>query len=236
MNGGEDTCNYYGNGTMVGQPVCKCKPGFSGTWCEVQENVQSKEIQSKNSGETNEAIEPRNSGTSISGNGLFDKTESTTDKDVTQKTAANDVENTSKVKNEIMADKPVTDSNEKEDNGKHVTVKDEEIVTSKQNVEGDIRTTVNDVVKITTSSTSEPIVTSEDVDWSKKSNTNAPISETTIEGKASSKEEPASKKEDKVVEEVSELGVRAIHSDVFNSGKLIESFGSEGGLQSFNDY
>ena len=35
---------------------------------------------------------------------------------------------------------------------------------------------------------------------------------------------------------LNEFGVRAIHSDVFNSGKLIEHFGSEEGLQSFKDY
>lgn len=254
MNGGQDTCSYYGNGTMVGQPLCGCKPGFSGTWCESEESVQSKEIQPKKSGGTNEVIEPRNSGTGISGNGLLDEADSTTGKDVTPKTATNDVENPSTDKNEMIADKPVAVANEKEDNDKQVTVKDEagddkiaikeeedsEKVTSKPDFDEDKETSVNDDEKVTTTSTSEPIVTSEDVDWSKRSNTNSPENspkpETTTAGGSSSEQTPTSNKADKAVEDVSELGVRAIHSDVFNSGKLIENFGSEEGLQSFKDY
>eukprot|EP00092_Neocalanus_flemingeri_P006703 GFUD01007240.1.p1 GENE.GFUD01007240.1~~GFUD01007240.1.p1 ORF type:complete len:882 (+),score=165.63 GFUD01007240.1:158-2803(+) len=34
MNGGIDICTWTGNGTMVDQPRCQCKNGFSGKYCQ----------------------------------------------------------------------------------------------------------------------------------------------------------------------------------------------------------
>ena len=34
MNGGTDFCSWHGNGTMVEQPRCRCKEGFSGKYCQ----------------------------------------------------------------------------------------------------------------------------------------------------------------------------------------------------------
>ena len=34
MNGGVDVCSWNGNGTMVERPRCKCRPGYSGKFCQ----------------------------------------------------------------------------------------------------------------------------------------------------------------------------------------------------------
>ena len=34
MNGGEDLCTWAGNGTQVSPPRCKCRPGFTGSYCQ----------------------------------------------------------------------------------------------------------------------------------------------------------------------------------------------------------
>jgi len=34
MNGGRDECKYWGNGTSIGTPRCRCKPEFEGEFCE----------------------------------------------------------------------------------------------------------------------------------------------------------------------------------------------------------
>jgi len=34
MNGGVDVCSWSGDGSVVDYPRCKCKPGFSGKFCQ----------------------------------------------------------------------------------------------------------------------------------------------------------------------------------------------------------
>ena len=34
MNGGVDVCSWSGDGTVIDYPRCKCKPGFSGKFCQ----------------------------------------------------------------------------------------------------------------------------------------------------------------------------------------------------------
>ena len=53
LNGGEDICRYHGNGTRIGEPLCDCKPGFWGRWCETDASSQSYM--------SLEGVEPRNS-------------------------------------------------------------------------------------------------------------------------------------------------------------------------------
>jgi len=189
MNGGENTCHYDGNGTLVGQPECKCKQGFTGTWCELQANVLQK------------GIEPRSSASNITQEKVKIAKE-------TSKNAS--IENSSKPLTESI---PEEDQTEK----KLTTTKDE----------------VQETSSTESSSTTEIPTTLDATDPSKKSETldetTKPVSDavTTISTKLQSSSEIG--KPDK-------FGVRAIHSDVFNSGKRIEHFGSEEGLQSFKDY
>merc|ERR1712098_622120 len=93
----------------------------------------------------------------------------------------------------------------------------------------------------------DPEVDPAGVDWSKKSES-AENSQTDKKPETSSEDKTVPENNDKTKgvekseeiekseENVSELGVRAIHSDVFNSGKLIENFGSQEGLQSFHHF
>jgi len=203
MNGGQDTCRYDGNGTLLGQPQCQCRQGFSGTWCEVQE------------GGSKEAIEPRNSGTNI------------TVKEVEHKAEDVKIESTSEAamaeKGDIDDDKPVTNKD-----GVHEIVESVSIESS--------------------TAITEPDVTSDVVDWSKKSVTAIPEKNTNADDDIEKEIDTvrtvpitSSSSQAGIVNQVSddsstEFGVRAIHSDVFNSGKLIENYGSEEGLQSFKDY
>jgi len=246
MNGGQDTCSYYGNGTMLGQPVCHCKPGFSGTWCEADIGVQSKEILRENEAVTNESIEPRNAGTIISDNGVLDKADANKDVDATKNTNTAESPTMSKIEvvdedadsvgNEI--DKSIQDDVE---DGKQAIAENEAAnndgATNKPEIEeankamlmqDEAKQIEKNELKDDIASTSEPIVTTADVDWSNKSASPGDAEE--------EQKKAAAPEEVEKPEEVSELGVRAIHSDVFNSGKLIENFGSEEGLQSFKDY
>ena len=38
FHGGEDVCVYTGAGARVGPPVCRCPPGYWGTWCQDRGN------------------------------------------------------------------------------------------------------------------------------------------------------------------------------------------------------
>jgi len=199
MNRGNDTCRYDGNSTLVGQPECKCRPGFAGTWCEVEQE-ETKEVEQ-------EGLEPRNSGTDII-NG--------------QKESAKDIitETTSQA-----VTSPTEENNEQESSTTKKEIKETVLLKAENDVD------------------------SGDVDWSKKSETLTPEKhssdlvgtkqeiETTVPSASSpSRVSIPSKAASQDNDVSSEFGVRAIHSDVFNSGKLIEHFGSEEGLQGFRDY
>jgi len=41
MNGGQDECKYWGNGTSIGAPRCQCKPGFEGEFCQNSKAIRA---------------------------------------------------------------------------------------------------------------------------------------------------------------------------------------------------
>ena len=247
MNRGEDECQYYGNGTMVGQPECKCKPGYGGTWCEQQQ---------PDTADTNEAIEPRHAG---------DKTEAQEDGTETSEAAGseaadnevagNEEADSNVASTEVAGSKvagseaalqdPIAETEHKVVAEKLVGSEQEDIKEQPEKTSGDDEKQLASGIDVDidkdkpkedpNSATENPTaaeVAAVDVDWSKKSgepNTDKKP-ETSSENKAVTEE---SEKSD---ENVSELGVRAIHSDVFNSGKLIEIFGSDEGLQGFHHF
>ena len=80
FNGGRDVCYYDGEGVRLGDPVCKCPPGYWGTWCEHAGN-------GSRTGNTDyisiEGVEPRHSSANVTVNDTFEssvsnKTETTT--------------------------------------------------------------------------------------------------------------------------------------------------------------
>ena len=139
QNGGEDICRYHGNGTRIGDPLCDCKPGFWGRWCETDA--------SSHSYIRLEGVEPRHS--------------------------------VSVTKEETRVEAEVS----------------EEIKTSTKTSQAEVR-------------------------------------ETTRTLETSQKPEQINKLDEEDFHELihEEFGIRAIHSDIFNSGKLVESLGSREGL------
>ena len=136
--------------------------------------------------QTNKGVEPRSSGTNITAVGLLDKADGVnienTSTDVTENTTGGKVDDSKQVKakTEVDDDKLVTVKNEVDDD-KLVTAKNEadedKKVTSKEDVDDNkqvtVKETVGSVYIESNTGTTEPIVTSEDVDWSKKSETEA---------------------------------------------------------------
>jgi len=232
MNGGEDTCHYYGNGTMEGQPECRCRPGYTGTWCENQ-------IASTG---TSEIIEPRHSHTDtnqeedgkISKEAEIDSIVETKPEEEGEKTDGNEEKTEEEISDGVQKQTEVVMDT---DNDKVVS-DNSETVAEVQNKENP---------KDANENPKDPEVDPADVDWSKKSES-AENSQTDKKPETSSEDKTQPEKSDKTKgvekseeiekseENVSELGVRAIHSDVFNSGKLIENFGSQEGLQSFHHF
>ena len=143
LHGGEDICRYYGNGTRIGEPLCDCKPGFWGRWCETDATSSHSYIRL-------EGVEPRHS--------------------VSQ--------SVSSVQSSVSDDHHHDNDND-------------------QNSDND-----------STSATATSQGTSQETTFNKKL-------------------------DDEDFHELihEEFGIRAIHSDIFNSGKRVESLGSREGLQ-----
>merc|ERR1719320_2013137 len=225
MNRGEDECQYYGNGTMVGQPECKCRPGYGGTWCEQQQ---------PDTADTNEAIEPRHAG---------DKTEGQEDGKETTEVAGSKLAGS-----EAALQDPIAETEHKVVAEKLVGSEQENIKEQTEKTSGDDEKQLasgidadidKDKTKEDPNSAKENPTAAEvaavDVDWSKKSDKSGEPN-TDKKPETSSENKAVTEESEKSDENVSELGVRAIHSDVFNSGKLIEIFGSDEGLQGFHHF
>jgi len=238
MNRGEDVCHYYGNGTMVGQPECKCRPGYGGTWCEAE--IEQEE-EKHSSADTKEVIEPRHAG---------DKTEGQEDGSETSEVTGNEVVDSEVVakdtiteKEHEVVDKKLVGSEQEDikeetseigDNGDKQETNDKDKATKSGDDSDQAKESKEDQKDVTEKPT-EAEVTAVDIDWSNKSEKSGEPN-TDKKPETSSDDKAVTEESEKSDENMSELGVRAIHSDVFNSGKLIEIFGSDEGLQGFHHF
>ena len=148
LHGGEDICRYHGNGTRIGEPLCDCKPGFWGRWCETDASSQSYlgAVDANSQGYISlEGVEPRQS-VSVT------RVESSViEQSKTPPASKEEVRDSTPVQTETISKKPANDQKLDEEDFQEL-----------------------------------------------------------IHG---------------------EFGIRAIHSDIFNSGKLVETLGSREGLQ-----
>jgi len=250
MNRGEDECQYYGNGTMVGQPECKCKPGYGGTWCEQQQ---------PDTADTNEAIEPRHAGdkteaqedgkeTSEAAGSEVADNEVTGTEEADSNVASTEVAGSKVAGSEAALQDPIAETEHKVVAEKLVGSEQEDIKEQSEKTSDDDEKQLASGIDVDidkdkpkedpNSATENPTaaeVAAVDVDWSKKSEKSGEPN-TDKKPETSSENKAVTEESEKSDENVSELGVRAIHSDVFNSGKLIEIFGSDEGLQGFHHF
>jgi len=251
MNGGLDTCTYYGNGTMVGQPSCKCKPGFSGTWCEVAEKLKSKDIQVQEK----QTIEPRNSATSNAKKHSSKNTHNKR-KDINRNNKEEKKEVANKNNEKDIGDAHVKSkkTEEKEEKEKSKSTKTERNNDEKEkseasndkkgpkesdkmedfDVESENGTEVRDEDDADIANTETRLDPDENSEAPNESMVSKNKSDENNQEEVESEDpDSVTQDSDRSIEEASELGVRAIHTDVFNSGKLIENFE---GLQSFEHF
>jgi len=247
MNRGEDECQYYGNGTMVGQPECKCKPGYGGTWCEQQQ---------PDTADTNEAIEPRHAGdkteaqeeTSEAAGSEVANNEVAGNEEADSNVASTEVAGSKVAGSEAALQDPIAETEHKVVAEKLVGSEQEDIKEQSEKTSDDDEKQLASGIDVDidkdkpkedpNSATENPTaaeVAAVDVDWSKKSEKSGEPN-TDKKPETSSENKAVTEESEKSDENVSELGVRAIHSDVFNSGKLIEIFGSDEGLQGFHHF
>jgi len=250
MNRGEDECQYYGNGTMVGQPECKCKPGYGGTWCEQQQ---------PDTADTNEAIEPRHAGDKTEGQEDGKEASEAAGSEVADnEVAGTEVADSNVASTEVAGSKvagseaalqdPIAETEHKVVAEKLVGSEQEDIKEQSEKTSDDDEKQLASGIDVDidkdkpkedpNSATENPTaaeVAAVDVDWSKKSEKSGEPN-TDKKPETSSENKAVTEESEKSDENVSELGVRAIHSDVFNSGKLIEIFGSDEGLQGFHHF
>jgi len=228
----------------MGQPECRCRPGYGGTWCEAE--IEQEEEQ-HSSADTKEAIEPRHAG---------DKTEEQEDGSEASEVTGNEVAGSEVVvedaitetEHKAVAEKlvgseredikegtsEISNDDDKQETGGNEAANDNAKATKSGDDSDQAKETKEDQ-KDSTEKPTESEVTAVDIDWSNKSEKSGETN-TDKKPETSSEDKAVTEESEKSDENVSELGVRAIHSDVFNSGKLIEIFGSDEGLQGFHHF